>query len=54
MAPEILTEMFPLNESNYNLRHSAVLQCESIKTFMNSSETISSLRPKIRDIYQRN
>ena len=54
MAPEIVTEMFPLNESNHNLRHSTALQCESLKTFMYSSETISSLRPKIWDIYQRN
>ena len=50
MAPEISTEMFPLKESNYSLRNSTVLQGKSIKTVMYSSETISSLGPKIWDI----
>ena len=47
MAPEILTEMFPHKESNYNHRNSTALQGRSIKTVIYSSETISSLRPKL-------
>ena len=50
MAPEILTEIFPQNESNYSLRNSAALQGRSIKTIMYGSETISSLGPKIWNI----
>ena len=47
MAPEILTEMFPHKERNYNHRNSTALQGRSIKTVIYSSETISSLRPKL-------
>ena len=47
MAPEILTEIFPQKESNYNLRNSTKLQSRSIKTVIYGSEAISSLRPKI-------
>ena len=47
MMPEILTEIFPHKESNYNLRYSTALQGRSTKTVMYSSETISSLGPKI-------
>ena len=50
MAPEILTEIFPQKESNYSLRNSTALVGRSIKTAMYGSETISSFRPKIRDI----
>ena len=50
MAPEILTEIFPQKESNYNLRNSTKLQSRSIKTVIYGSEAISSLRPKIWDI----
>ena len=47
---KILTEIFPLKESNYSLRNSTALQGRSIKTVMYGSETISSLGPKIWDI----
>ena len=50
MASEILTEIFPQEESNYSLRNSTTLQGRSIKTVMYGSETISSLEPKIWDI----
>ena len=50
MAPEILTEIFPQKESNYDLRNSTALHGRSIKTVMYGSETISSLGPKIWDI----
>ena len=52
MAPEILTEIFPQNESSYSLRKSTTLQGRSIKTAMYGSEPISSLGPKIWDILQ--
>ena len=50
MALEILTETFPQKESNYSPRNSTALQCRNIKTVMYSSETISSLEPKIWNI----
>ena len=52
MAFEIQTKMFSHAESSNNLRYSIALQATSIKTVMHSSETISSLRQKMRDIYQ--
>ena len=42
MAPEILTEIFPQNESDYNLRNSTALSGRSSKTVLYGSETISN------------
>ena len=50
MTPEIFTEVFLHEESNYSLRNRTALQGTSIKTAMCDSETISSLGPKIWDI----
>ena len=50
MAYEILTEMLPHKESNYNLRNGTALQDRSIKAVMYGSETICSLGPKIYNI----
>ena len=50
MTPEIFTEVFLHEESNYSLRNRTALQGTSIKTAMCGSETISSLGPKIWDI----
>ena len=47
MEPEILKEIFPLQESNYSLTNSTVPQSRSINTVIYGSETISSLGPKI-------
>ena len=40
MAREILTEIFPQKESNYNIRNSTALQGRSTKAVMHGSETI--------------
>ena len=48
MALEILAEIFSQKESNYSPRNSTALQRRN-KTVMYSSETISSLGPKIWD-----
>ena len=50
MVPEILTEIFPQEESSYSLRNSTMLQDRGIKSVMYGSEIISSLGPKIWDI----
>ena len=52
MTPNIMTEIFPHKESNYNLRNSTVLQDRSIKTIMYGSKSVSSVGPKIWDILQ--
>ena len=54
MAPEILREIFPQKESNYNLRNSTVLQRRSIKTVMYSLETKSSLDQKYGTFHRGN
>lgn len=50
MTPEILINIFPHKESNYNLRNSTVLQDRTIKTVIYGSESVSSLRQEIWDI----
>ena len=49
-APETLTVIFTYKEGNYNLINSTVLEGRSIETGMYSSETISSLGPKISNM----
>lgn len=50
MTLEILINIFPHKESNYNLRNSTVLQDRTIKTVIYGSESVSSLRQEIWDI----
>ena len=56
IAPEIFTEIFPLKKSNNNLRNNTTLQGRSIaevEIILYGSETMSSLQPKIWDIFPK-
>ena len=52
MAPEMLTDIFPHKESNYNLRNSTSLQGRGIKTVMYGSNLVWD--QKYGTFYQRN
>ena len=50
LSPAIVTEIFPKNCQNYNLRYKETFRARKINTVYSGSETISVLGPKIWEL----
>jgi len=50
VAPKILSDLFKVNNNNYNLRNQSYFQIPNVRTVYNGTESISFLGPKIWNI----